>query len=337
MNARRLRGEGLGVRGPGAGEGPGKPPACLGPTAGGWCGVLRVSDFAPLAGLREPVAGCHRGSRAAAAFTMVEIALALAIVAFAMVAILGVLPTGLTVQKENREETLITQDGLFLLQAIRSGARGLDELTNYVDSITISNLTLGTRETFRRGTGPRDLSSGARIIGLLSTPKYQVAYLPNSDPTDPQRIPIATNTNVVVARMRALSGVAAEKTPSVADDDLSFGYLVTSEISPLKPSFLPEQVDFSTAPPVPEERLARFTRWMQTLTYQSNYHQVRLTIRYPLIPGPNANADIIGANAKSFRTLASGRLVTTNDGPLTLHFLEPQTFVQVTNVIPPAF
>ena len=44
------------------------------------------------------------------AFTMIEIAISLAIIGFALVAILGVLPIGMSVQRENREETIINQD-----------------------------------------------------------------------------------------------------------------------------------------------------------------------------------------------------------------------------------
>src|SRR5213078_3899054 len=64
--------------------------------------------------------GSWNARRADAGFTMVEIALCLAIIAFALVAIIGVLPTGMRVQKENREDTIINQDGMFLVEAIRS-------------------------------------------------------------------------------------------------------------------------------------------------------------------------------------------------------------------------
>ena len=50
---------------------------------------------------------------------MVEIALCIAIVAIAMVAIMGVMPTGLNVQKQNREDTIIDQEAQILLDAIR--------------------------------------------------------------------------------------------------------------------------------------------------------------------------------------------------------------------------
>src|ERR1043165_8783799 len=82
-----------------------------------------------------------KGNRADRAFTMIEIALSLAVVGFALVAIIGVLPTGMTVQKDNREDTVINQEGRYWMQLIKGGALGLEDLTNYVESITISNLT----------------------------------------------------------------------------------------------------------------------------------------------------------------------------------------------------
>ena len=67
---------------------------------------------------------------------MVEIAICLAIIGIALVAIIGVLPLGLRTQRDNREETVINQDATVFLEAIRSGARGLDDLMNYVYAIT---------------------------------------------------------------------------------------------------------------------------------------------------------------------------------------------------------
>src|ERR1041385_6854527 len=70
-----------------------------------------------------------------AAFTMVEIAISLAVIGFALVAIIGVLPRGLRAGRENREETVINQDAAVRLTAIRNGALGMDDLTNYVYEI----------------------------------------------------------------------------------------------------------------------------------------------------------------------------------------------------------
>src|SRR5258706_9817042 len=110
----------------------------------------------------------HRSSRATAAFTMVEIAIAVAVIAFALVAIIGILPAGLQVQKENREDTLMAQDGTYWMEAIRNGARGLDDLTNYVSRIEIVNNS-GVTNSYTDFTGVSP-SGGAQVIGLLTTP-----------------------------------------------------------------------------------------------------------------------------------------------------------------------
>src|SRR5580698_3501258 len=68
-------------------------------------------------------------------FTMIEIALCLAIIGFALISILLVLPTGMNTQRDTRQETIISQDASELLEAIRGGARGNDDLTNYVYEI----------------------------------------------------------------------------------------------------------------------------------------------------------------------------------------------------------
>src|SRR5688500_18570020 len=93
---------------------------------------------------------------------MVEIALSIAVVAFALVAILGVLPTGMTVQKDNRDDGIINQEGRYWLEAIRSGARGLEDITNYVESITITNLTT-PKKSITFGSVPGD--SGYNTVG----------------------------------------------------------------------------------------------------------------------------------------------------------------------------
>ena len=89
---------------------------------------------------------------------MVEIAIAVAIIAFALVAIIGILPAGLQVQKENREDTLIGQDGSYFIEAIRNGSGGLDELANLVRDLRIE----------RGGSGGR--FSGHQIISRKSAP-----------------------------------------------------------------------------------------------------------------------------------------------------------------------
>ena len=85
--------------------------------------------------LRTP----HSALRTASAFTMIEIALCLAIIGFALLSILLVLPSGMDTQRQTREETIIGQDASMLLEAIRNGAQGLDDLNNNVYAIVDTN------------------------------------------------------------------------------------------------------------------------------------------------------------------------------------------------------
>ena len=120
---------------------------------------------------------------------MVEIAICLAIIGIALVAIIGVLPLGMRIQRDNREETVINQDATMFLEAIRSGARGLNDLTNYVYAITnywtwynadgsINKTNVngysysGASATAPFPTLPFPINCGTNIIGLLSTPEF---------------------------------------------------------------------------------------------------------------------------------------------------------------------
>ena len=57
---------------------------------------------------------------------MIEIAIALGVIAFALIAIIGILPVGLNVQRETHQDEIIGQDGPFFLEAIRNGGPATD-------------------------------------------------------------------------------------------------------------------------------------------------------------------------------------------------------------------
>jgi type II secretory pathway pseudopilin PulG len=139
--------------------------------------------------------------RATAAFTLIEIAISLGIIAFALVAIIGILPAGLQVQRDNREETIINQEGTYLLEAIRSGSEGLEEFAKRVDFIVITNVT--QRRELERFDG--DELKPREVVGLLS--------MPSEDGDD-----------IIEVRAVILAGAGA-----VTDmkTDLAFAYQVT--------------------------------------------------------------------------------------------------------------
>ena len=183
-------------------------------------------------------------SRSSSAFTLIEVAISLAVIGIALVAIIGVLPLGMNVQKENREGTVINQDATVFIEAISKGAQGVDNLTNYVYAITntwtqfdnkgvvvgsVGNINGYTynNSSVAAGwlsTGFCPLTNGGNIIGLLSTPQFtdNTGHLVNN------LINVAGYSNHIIAYVRSLSGAAAEKPPqdnSIIQDN-AFAYRI---------------------------------------------------------------------------------------------------------------
>jgi prepilin-type N-terminal cleavage/methylation domain-containing protein len=270
-------------------------------------------------------------------FTMIEIAISLAIIGFALVAIIGILPQGMTVQKENRQETIINQDANMFLEAIRNGGKGFDDLTNYVIAITNYHclLTGGAATPVQGpvqrdgytytgsmindlGTGPSyAISNGLRIVGLLSTPRY--FYITNSGATTPQYV-----SNYVIAYVRSMSGQASEKFPqnNPVLQDLAFGYRLMPEIAPYS-YFEPAWTNFTEQGISAAEVVIRSNYWRVACTTATNLYDLRLTFRWPAFPNGK-----VGNDRQIFRTVASGRLFLANDFGMPLYFFEPRTYVK---------
>jgi type II secretory pathway pseudopilin PulG len=251
----------------------------------------------------------RRVRREKRAFTMIEIALSIAVVAFALVAIIGVLPTGMTVQKDNREDTVISQEGRYWMQLIKSGALGLQDITNYVESITVSNLTKpNLTYTVINGPGGKALTP-TDVIALLSTPKYD--YDAKGNPL----------TNRVTARVKAITGPAAEK--GSLTNESSFRYELQSEIVPTGPLLLGAT------------NLTRASL-IYDLSLRKNLHEVRLILRWPLMQ--RGNEWIVGGNRRTFRGTVAGTYIPATNlnsslGRTDLFVLAPNKFeVNVTNL-----
>jgi type II secretory pathway pseudopilin PulG len=273
-------------------------------------------------------------------FTMIEIALSLAIIGFALVAIIGVLPIGMNTQKDNREQTIINQDATMWMNAIRNGDKGLDDLTNYVMAITNSTTVYnadgshGLTHTYGYTYANSSLdgspmspsypiTNGLRIVGLLSTPKYSAYDVWGAGFT----------SNHVVAYVRAFSGAANEKFPqdNAAMQDLAFSYRMTAEVIPYLTNYFDRSwVDYKQTGISAAEAFARSNYWMVAGRVQLNLHDVRLLFRWPL-----RSQDQVGPGGQSYRTLAGGRLAPFSEpgfpqgDPLyTLYLFDPRTYVQ---------
>lgn len=252
--------------------------------------------------------------KATQAFTMVEIAISIAVVAFALVAIMGVLPTGLTVQKENREDTIINQEGRYWLEAIRSGARGLDDITNYVESIRVP--FNGTMVEFRNT--PETPLTARQIVGLLSSP------LQPSSATN--------NTNRVIARIKAITGAAVDQ--GGLTNETSFRYEMHVHLTPHR--ILPDNFVLDT---YDANRRQGAYYMQQQAMIGNNLHDVRLVLRWPLYERGVAGW-AAGNNRRTFRAQVAGLLnpVSLTEGGRTIDpeggFVQPNRFSYVP---PPPF
>jgi type II secretory pathway pseudopilin PulG len=280
------------------------------------------------------------------AFTIIEIAICLGIIGFALVAIIAVLPRGLDVQKRNREETIVAHDADVWLNVIRNGAQGYDDLTNYVISITNiwtrldNNLKVvdtgfdyytpndsKVTSISGRTQGDFPLTNGAHIVGLLSMPKRipEITIPP---------YPALFQSNYVVAYVRAFSGPLVNKTPQTNSTLITeaFTYRMVVENFRYTPvdtnSFCldcPAAIGLSDVELEARTNLSRAVFMLQT-----NSHDFRLKIRWPVLP----NGQIPSYGSGTFRSLADGVLVETNDPGAPnqpMFFVRPSSYVQVNN------
>lgn len=262
---------------------------------------------------------------ACAGFTLVEIAICLAIIGFALLAIIGTLPRGLEIQRANREQTVINQDATVFLQAIRDGSRGLNDLTNYVFAITnywgryyngkwtpgINGYTYAAASApyyYSRFSEP--ITNGANIIGLMSTPEFvddnghAIPSLSYSSPS---------YSNHIVAYVYSINGPAVEKPPQ-ANNSLvrqdSFAYRILCVNAPV-----PMDTNLFGLDPGDPRRI-----YAEQLS--ANLRDLRLTFLWPQLPN-----GALGPGRQTFRTLVAGPLVMTNNVTLQpLYFYHPQVF-----------
>lgn len=297
------------------------------------------------------------------AFTMMEIAISLAVIGIALVAIIGILPIGLRAQRDNREKTLVNQDATVFMEMVRNGVRTNApdaDLTNYVFAITnyrtFYNPTPGAVIT--AGFDTTTLSNNYRIIGLMSTPQYTDANgkaIPELMPD----LPGGCYSNHIVTYVHSISGLAVEKPPQGNSLLLqsTFGYRVLCQNLPSAFPF-PTNWDSSITYNQDDQVYYSFqgtngevyiTYWRATTAtgnvnrnptdvpsiywthdgytqaMANGARELRLTFQWPLLP--NNNLPPMSAR-QTYRTLVMGQLnVDTNTmAGADLYFFQPQNF-----------
>ena len=302
---------------------------------------------------RERTARGRCASGKVAAFTMIEIALCLAII--------GVLPIGMNTQRDTREETTVNQDATVLLEDIRNGVRGADDLTNYVYAITnyatpYNSAGLPTTPVITYGftfaasslstTGPLpaayNLTNGANIIGLLSTPEFTDAGtglpIPNLN--------FGGISNHVVACVRSLSGLAAEKPPQdnaiMIGDTFSYHiYCVNAPVA-MDTNLINQNLwqpqtyspgnlvfynwDFWQATAINPATVipGQSVTWVKVpnfaLDLAANQHELRMTFLWPVQPNGT-----VGNGRQTFRATVAGQLARDATNQYS-YFYQPQSF-----------
>lgn len=274
----------------------------------------------------------------AAAFTIIEIALCLGIIGFALVAIIGALPTGLNVQKLNREQTIIGQDATVWMGALRSGAQGYDDLTNYVIVITnqwttyifngpgpawggIGTPTGNSGSDWYSATNssepPFALTNGGAIIGLLSTPKWTPPFFGRNG---------NWQSNYMIAYVRAFSGAEVDKPPQNNATILSDAFIYRMIVE----NFPYAAVDTNSFcmdcpaenPPgglTTNQLIARTNLAYEEWLLQTNAQDFRLRFRWPVLP----NGEIPNYGQATFREMAMGEMTNYFINGQPLYFVQP--------------
>jgi Tfp pilus assembly protein PilV len=294
----------------------------------------------------------HPARRGLSAFTMVEVAIALGVIAIALVAIIGVMPTGLQVQRENRQDTILNQDGWLLVEVLRGGRDVSDRqtpvasmapdwmdslryLTNHVLAVTVTNavdgailyvnpaLVDGRMLPFGRLREPYQtrpiLTNGLHIAGLLGRPRIEVR---NG----------ATVTNYVAALMRSISGPATDQ--GTVGRDLAFTYIVTSELTPFG-NHPASALDFSAPGLSPQEVLVRSNRFIMALNQGANFSELRLSLAGPAYERRRDNETRWESfrDPKVFRTVLTGRnfaYPVMNDERFVVSYVLPGGYRRIT-------
>lgn len=218
------------------------------------------------------------------AFTLVEIVLSLAIVAVALVAIIGVLPLGLNVDRSNREDSIINQEATLWMEALRGGSE-------YMALPPVDYMVLTENGVVVDGFEVVD-PAPTNVLKLVSTISDTV--VPNVLNQNQGNPPAATRLAHV--RARAVNGNLSELQ---GDTNFAFGYQLEVEVSP-----------HYTGPGSP---------YLNVFNTNQLY-DVRLEFNWPLVP-PDDRIQTDFARSKTFRSIVYASRNSTN---FLLQFVQPQ-------------
>ncbi len=234
----------------------------------------------------------HGLTRRRGGFTLIEIAVSIAIIGFALVAVIGVLPAGMNTQRDNREETMVNQDAQYLIEALTHGIKQNGYLSNVVTRIE----WWGTNGPAIPPNGPPFPPGGAPI--LVFSNNVRSFYNEEAIGLLSVRHGFQTNgatVNSVRAVMRSMNGSATTgwSPTDPTSQDLALWYVVDIHI---QPSVTLAQFGRDRGNGVREDKFLE--------PVQANLHDLRVTFRWP----SNPDGTIIGQNRLTFRSVVAGEI-----------------------------
>lgn len=227
-------------------------------------------------------AGCRSG------FTLLEIAVSLAVIGFAIVAVIGVLPTGLNIQRDTRERTVVMQDAKFFMEAIRQGGRGTNDLVANVERIWVAYYEgAGVPPRIEELERGKHFKLDSEIIEYLTLPRYGKH----------------DDHLYTVALVRSLSGLASEKGAISGEDNrIAFNYFIRTEVVPI--TSVPNQTFTTTEVLDPRELAQRRT---ELDYFRRSLQELNVTVMWPPLPVDYTHG-WVPKNQVSFRTFYSGSM-----------------------------
>jgi hypothetical protein len=255
------------------------------------------------------------------------------------------------------------------LEAIRNGSRGADDLTNYIYAITnyvtfyddqgkvippaphVAGYTY-LASSYDGTPNTQYLTNAMRIVGILSTPEYTDGF---GGPPMSDIFKQSFASNHVVAYVRSISGLAAEKPPQPSDsllfqDTLTYRlFCVNAPMASYPPPLwvaqaynegdtvsyiLNGQTTYwqavsagqPSSPPQPGDEPSYSVRWVRKAYLEQlarNLRELRLTFLWPQYPNGK-----LGPGRQTFRATIAGQLTPTNyyDSGEWLYFYQSQSF-----------
>jgi type II secretory pathway pseudopilin PulG len=219
-----------------------------------------------------------RHQRCQGGFTISEVVLAIGVVAFGLVAVLGVLPVGLAATKDNREETIIRYEALYWINALRAGAQKFDALDQVewaevvvIESVTPTTTITNVYRAHRNRLGGDGWGVFPNLIGALNRghnkqntwPTDVIGWLsiPNNGTVKTKTVLVRPMNSTLFDRIYGRKLLVANKSSYTNNSsstiyhpldggDLAFAYLLEVSITKPDPSLELHKVELTFSWPV---------------------------------------------------------------------------------------